>query len=498
MRYRFVHKKRYMTALKNVFRMDTFRPGQEEAVRALLSGRDLMCIFPTGAGKSLCFQLPAVMASQPTLVISPLIALMRDQVQHLNVRGIPAVCLDSQQAEDEFQQNLAAIAGGKAPLIYVSPERLKSRRFYDVISIHPPWLVVVDEAHCIVSWGSEFRPAYSEISQFIRQLRNRPVICAMTATADIRMQREICFNLGMRLPKQVQLPLVRTNLTFSVVTTLDHRQAILNACRKETGKVLIFCRRRAETERLAGWLRSLGISAEHYHAGMTREDRMAAQNRFALGQTSVLASTSAFGMGVDIPDIRLVIHETLADNMIDLIQQSGRAGRDGQPSGVIVLFDPLDVEQMRRHSVRSVFEAGKDRKRKSSALADISEKQRVLDWCLNGRCLTVGMARVFGQRAKPCGICSACLRAAKTGRFTRLAPTPSLRARPSELRYWVLGWERRSLIREAHLPRIGFSHLSLLRTVHSGTLHVGRSWDGKPKQRLQRLLEHMTAASLYE
>lgn len=497
MRFHLVHKKRYMAALKNVFGMDAFRPGQEQAVRALLAGRDLMCIFPTGAGKSLCFQLPAVMASQPTLVVSPLIALMRDQVQHLNERGIRAVCLDSQQSEEVFLENLTQIRNGMAPLIYVSPERLKSGRFIEAISAQPPWLVVVDEAHCIVSWGSEFRPAYREIGSFVRMLPQRPVVCAMTATADLRMQREIRANLGMQFAKMVQLPLIRSNLTMNVVTTIDQRGKIMTACQQEAGKTLIFCRRRAETERIAGMLRSRGLQADFYHAGMSREDRMAAQNRFASGETRILAATSAFGMGVDIPDIRLVIHESLPDNMIDLIQQSGRAGRDGRPAKVLVLFDPLDVEQMCRQTVRAAVEAGNDRRKKASAAANASNKRRVIDWCLNGRCLTVGMAKVFGQRVRPCGVCSACMRAKKKGRFSRLAPTPRLDARPWELCFWALNWERRSMIREAHLPRSGFRYTALLRAARTGNLSVGNAWKGVPEQRLQRLLEHMTRESIF-
>lgn len=487
-------KKRSLRALHDIFGIDQFRPGQEKAVQTLLSGRDLLCIFPTGAGKSLCFQLPAVMSPRPTVVVSPLIALMRDQVQGLRRRHIDAVCLDSQQSPAEFQASLAMVRSGQARLIYVSTERLKSRVFIEACMQCPPWLVVVDEAHCIVQWGADFRPAYREIAAFVTALPIRPVLCAMTATADRAMQREIAASLGLRFPKIVGLPLIRENLRFDVVTTIARDKVIRSAC-QNAGKSLVFCSTRREAEITAEFLRRFGLRAAHYHAGLPKEERRYIETLYASGEITVLASTSAFGMGVDIPDIRLVVHRTLPENMIDLIQQAGRAGRDGRPARVLILLDPLDVEYKRQSLVRRQVESRSDRAALSQLREDQASVRQVLDWCLNGRCLTQGMARVFGQRVGACGQCSACERAARAGRTDRLAPMPDLRSRGEGVIAWTLRWQRDSLVKASKLPRMGFHNGMIHDSITRGVIRCGKAWQGQPQERLQALLDHMNHAN---
>ena len=328
-----LERQRCLRALKTYFGLEGFRPGQEQAVEAILRGRDLLCLFPTGAGKSLCFQLPALLMDGPALVVSPLIALMRDQAAHLQARGIPAVYLDSLMPREAFDQALLQVAQGAARLVYVSPERLQSAAFQRAVSAHPPALLVVDEAHCAVQWGERFRPAYSQIGAFAQRLPRRPVICAMTATADRRMRKAICRQLGLRKPAVAVLPLLRENLRYSLATTLDcagwlHRYlAGQLPC-----KGLVFCHTRAACEQLSAAIASAvfadgrPLRVGYYHAGMDKAARGEAQRRFTAGEVDVLCCTSAFGMGVDVPDIRWCVHACLPPGVLDYAQQSGRVG----------------------------------------------------------------------------------------------------------------------------------------------------------------------------
>ena len=268
--------------LRDTFGVSGFRPGQEAAVETLLSGRDLLTLFPTGAGKSLCYQLPALLRPGCALVISPLIALMRDQVRHLRDAGIPAAGLDSLQTPTERAAVLEAAAAGELKLLYAAPERLQTPDFRRCFARRGLSLVVVDEAHCAVQWGDSFRPAYTAIGEFIRSLPVRPPVCAMTATADAAVRRGICERLGLVRPRVLTLPLLRENLRYEVRTTLDPgREAIRMAEAHPGEKGLVFCRTRARCESLAERFRQAGLPAREYHAGMTREERTARQDAFA-------------------------------------------------------------------------------------------------------------------------------------------------------------------------------------------------------------------------
>ena len=480
---------RRLQALQTIFGLQGFRPGQEKAVDALLRGRDLICILPTGAGKSLCWQLPAVLHEGWTLVVSPLIALMRDQLRALQAYGLDAICLDSLQTEDEREACMHQLESGQARIVLVSPERLQSVRFRRAVQARPPWLMVVDEAHCVPRWGDSFRPAYAQLDQFLGDLPARPVLCAMTATADAAMRRDIARSLGMRRPKRVVLPVTRDNLRMAVNTTIHPEETILLLMEEHAGeKRVVFCRTRRETEHLAALLQLEGMAAEHYHAGMDREERLAVQARFTDGKTEVLTATTAFGMGVDVPDIRCIVLSGLPDTMLDLAQQFGRAGRDGESADCVLLLDPAGLETRRKHL----------RRRRKDGWAQWHKAHRetsaLLDWCLSGRCLQQGIARAFGQRCAPCGVCSACLRAKRLGRFRRLTATPEIHhMRERHLRAWALRWERAEIARQSGAGRQAVMPEHVLRrAAETGIVPSGARMRGADIRRMQALLDHMT------
>ena len=482
-------KSRRLQALQTIFGLQGFRPGQEKAVDALLRGRDLICILPTGAGKSLCWQLPAALHEGWTLVVSPLIALMRDQLRALPAHGLDAICLDSLQTEDEREACIHQLESGQARIVLVSPERLQSVRFRRAVQARPPWLLVVDEAHCIPRWGESFRPAYAQLDQFLGDLPARPVLCAMTATADAAMRRDIARSLGMRRPRRVVLPVTRENLRMAVNTTIAPEETILLLMEQHAGeKRVVFCRTRRETERLAALLRLEGMAAEHYHAGMDREERLAVQARFTAGETEVLTATTAFGMGVDVPDIRCIVLDGLPDTMLDLAQQFGRAGRDGERADCVLVLDPAGLEMRRKHLRR--------RRKDGWALwhRACRETNSLLDWCLSGRCLQQGIARAFGQRCAPCGVCSACLRAEKLGGFRRMTATPELQhMRERHLRAWALRWERAEIARKSGMGKqtVMPEHV-LRRAAETGRMPSHTRMKKADSLRMASLLDHMT------
>lgn len=431
--------------LKDTFGLDGYRPGQKQAIETLLSGRDLLCILPTGAGKSLCWQLPAVVHDGLTVVVSPLIALMRDQVRHLREKGIPAVALDSLMLPEEREDAMRKLYSGAARIVFLAPERLVSASFRTLCRKRPPWLVVIDEAHCVVQWGGEFRPAYAGIGDFIRSLQARPVMCAMTATADRRMQRALTDMLGLRRPGRVTLPIVRENLIYEVRTTLDAAQEIQRIAEGTDGKAVVYCRTRARTEQLAKMLCAGGVRAASYHAGMNRDARSACQERFVNGSIRVLTATTAFGMGVDIPDIRCVIHDEPPASVTDYVQQSGRAGRDGQAAACILLIEP---NALIRRGMRMQHHLKKLRWRPIRLLNDLRRDWRpfrqLLRMVMTAKCIPSAAAKALGSRAKPCGCCSAC----RKGALIRRIP-PLLHMSEAQMIAWFLRWQRQAIAEKA-------------------------------------------------
>lgn len=423
--------------LQHTFGLDGYRPGQLDTIKAVLSGRDVMCILPTGAGKSLCWQLPAVVREGLTIVVSPLIALMRDQVQHLQARGINALSLDSLMTPQERDAVLSQIRQRTANILFVSPERLQQERFRRLCKETPPWLVVVDEAHCVVQWGEHFRPAYAAVEGFLRQLPQRPVLCAMTATADRKMQRAIAASLGLRRTKRVLLPVVRKNLVYDVHTTLNGTAEILRLCRQHPCRTVVFCRTRLRTERLAALMQGKGLHAGSYHAGMSREERMAAQQKFISGEWDILCATTAFGMGIDVPDIRRIIHDELPDSVIDYVQQTGRAGRDGMKAECILMLEPRHLVN-RADLKRKARETGGSRlQRWIKVQKRRQEQHRLMQILLTDACIPSGLARSFGQRSLPCGVCHACRKGAL------LENVPDIgKMKEWQVRAFLLMWQR--------------------------------------------------------
>ena len=437
-------KQETLRHLRETFGLTDYRPGQKAAVQALLSGRDVMCILPTGAGKSLCWQLPAVVHAGVTVVISPLIALMRDQVQHLAAIGVPAVALDSLMSPAEKEQALSAIRSGAVRIVFVSPERLQQGSFRHLCKEIQPWMIVVDEAHCIVQWGGEFRPAYRQIGDFLHGLQKRPVLCALTATADKRIQRAVIRELAAQKMKRIILPHIRENLVYEVRTTLDSWGEILRLYQREPNKTVVFCGARAAAERLSQRLTSHGISAAYYHAELERTERLAVQERFRTGEIQVLCATSAFGMGVDIPDIRRVIHAHLPADLIDYAQQSGRAGRDGNPATCMLLLEPNDllVEARRPGKVQGsgLMKHVRQRMDRRRSWRKI---EKLLHALLATECIPAAMAKALGQRVPPCGKCSAC----RKGQALKDIPH-FYGMKEWQLRLWFLRWQRSKLAEE--------------------------------------------------
>ena len=345
--------------LAGVFGHRGFRAGQGEAVAAVVAGRDAAVLLPTGAGKSLCYQVPAVVGFRAgrgtTIVVSPLIALMNDQVAALTARGVAAGAIHSQQ-EDEVQRAVvAAFLRGELALLYVSPERAALASFRRMLARVPIALVAVDEAHCVSQWGHDFRPEYLQLHE-LRDVVPAPMI-ALTATATPRVMDEIVEALRLRAPALVRGDFRRPNLRFAVYhhASDDDRLATLVAVcdaaglrsRQGAGRGIVYCATRKKTEQVAEALRSAGFPAAHYHAGRTALARDRAQTSFAAGRTRVLVATSAFGMGVDYSDVRLIVHAQAPGSLEAYYQEAGRAGRDGEPASCLLLYRPGDLVTQR-------------------------------------------------------------------------------------------------------------------------------------------------------
>jgi len=332
-----------LTALKQHFGFDSFRPRQEEIVSHALDGRDVFGLLPTGGGKSLCFQLPAVMEEGLTIVVSPLIALMKDQVDALTVAGIPATFLNSTLGESESRSRLRALYAGHPKLLYMAPERLMLPGFLDRTDSWKVRRIVVDEAHCISEWGHDFRPEYRQIGGLRERFPGIPIM-ALTATATERVRQDIVEHLHLDNPVVVVGSFNRENLTYRVIAKDKPYRQILDFLRARPGESgIVYCSSRKGTESLAEKLMEDKIRARPYHAGLTAEERSANQEAFLRDEVQVICATIAFGMGINKPNVRFVIHHDLPKNPEGYYQETGRAGRDGLPAECLLLFSPADV-----------------------------------------------------------------------------------------------------------------------------------------------------------
>ena len=324
--------------LKTHFGYDAFLPLQEEIVGSVMAGRDTFALMPTGGGKSLCYQLPALALPGLTLVVSPLIALMKDQVDALEANGIPAAFINSTQTHAELSQIVRQVRAGEVKLLYVAPERAVEQRFADFLSTLNISLLAIDEAHCVSEWGHEFRPAYRELASLRRVCPDTPVI-ALTATATERVRADILSQLGLRDPQVFISSFNRPNLSYAIVPKERNLPILLDLLEKYRGEsAIIYCGSRKDTEEMARNLRERGFNAEPYHAGLEPDVRRATQERFIRDRTSIVAATIAFGMGINKPDVRLVVHYDLPKSIESYYQETGRAGRDGLPSECVLFF----------------------------------------------------------------------------------------------------------------------------------------------------------------
>ena len=328
--------------LRDVFGHEAFRPGQEEALRRILAGDDLTLVMPTGSGKSACFQLPALLRDGLTLVISPLIALMKDQVEGLQARGVPATFVNSTISQEEQRQRLAAAAAGRIRLLYVAPERLAAPSFVRMVEARPPSMVAVDEAHCISQWGHDFRPAYLGIKDFLARFEaRRPQVVALTGTATPRVRADMAEQLGIPRDKLLMTGFRRENLRL-VVRQCERKSQrmdqVLAIARAVPGTGIVYCGTRREVEDVASGLAFEGHDAGAYHAGLSDELRTQVQEDFLSGRRRIIVATNAFGMGIDKADVRFVVHHALPGSVEAYWQEAGRAGRDGKPSWCVLLW----------------------------------------------------------------------------------------------------------------------------------------------------------------
>ncbi len=327
------------------FGLSAFRPGQREVISAIVAGNDCMCVMPTGGGKSLCYQLPAVIRPGLTIVVSPLIALMKDQVDALGKKGIPAALINSTLSLAEQNERLQDVASGKYKLVYVAPERLRSTRFLEAIRATPIQLLAVDEAHCISQWGHDFRPDYARLGRFREWLGDVQTV-ALTATATPRVRDDIVQVLRLQRPKQFMSGFARPNLNFGVKTFKSDREKdeqIERFLKHEKGAGIIYAATRKGCDALVEMIQSnLKISVGAYHAGMLPDQRRAIQERFMRNELRIIVATNAFGMGIDKPDLRFVIHYNIPGSLEAYYQEAGRAGRDGQESQCLLMYAMRD------------------------------------------------------------------------------------------------------------------------------------------------------------
>ena len=399
-------------ALKTYFGYDAFRGGQEPVIDTLLSGRDALAIMPTGAGKSVCYQVPALLLPGITLVISPLVSLMRDQVTQLVQMGVPAAFLNSSLTFRQYLLALSRAKEGRYKIIYVAPERLETEGFLDFACHADISLVAVDEAHCISQWGQDFRPSYLHIPAFLEKLGRRPPLGAFTATATPEVREDIEKLLGLRDPLRVTTGFDRKNLYFEVQEPADKRSALLELVRSRPDKCgIVYCSTRKTVEEVCGLLQEAGVSATRYHAGLEPEERQRNQEDFLYDRARVMVATNAFGMGIDKSDVRYVIHYNMPKDIESYYQEAGRAGRDGLPSSCILLYSGRDVR-----TAQFLIEHGESREELDAETAerlrerDMLRLRKMVGYCRTRRCLRQYILQYFGETAPDtCDTCWNCL-----------------------------------------------------------------------------------------
>lgn len=398
--------------LKQYFGYDAFREGQEEMIDSLLAGRDVLGIMPTGAGKSVCYQIPALLLGGITLVVSPLISLMKDQVEGLNQAGIHGAYLNSSLTVGQYRKALEYARAGRYPIIYVAPERLMTAEFMDFAMQAPISMVAVDEAHCVSQWGQDFRPSYLKIREFIERLPRRPVLGAFTATATQEVREDIISILLLQNPLVKATGFDRKNLYFGVMTPRDRYGALRNYldCHPGDGGI-IYCLTRKAVEEVCSRLNEDGFPAARYHAGLSDAERKRNQEDFIYDRIPIMVATNAFGMGIDKSNVRFVLHYGMPKNVESYYQEAGRAGRDGEPAECILYYNGQDVI-----TNQFFIEHNQDNEELDDAMRElVKEKDRdrlrkMTFYCFTNECLRDYILRYFGEcGSHDCGNCSNCL-----------------------------------------------------------------------------------------
>ncbi|GLX69581.1 DNA helicase RecQ [Paenibacillus glycanilyticus] len=390
--------------LKRVYGYDTFRPGQEDIIEGILEGKDTLAILPTGGGKSICFQVPSLIMPGTSIVISPLISLMKDQVDTLNRLGVPAAFLNSSLGAEEYRTVLRNALRGEYKMLYVAPERLDAPMFTTLSEqLHIP-MIAIDEAHCVSQWGHDFRPSYRQLAGWIGKMPNRPLVSAFTATATQEVAQDITAMLGLHDPNVFVTGFARPNLSLSVVSGGDKKNFLQQFLReREDQSGIIYTATRKEAEQVQELLIRKGIAAGKYHGGLSDTERAVTQEQFRFDELRVMVATNAFGMGIDKPNVRYVIHWQMPGDIESYYQEAGRAGRDGEESECVLLFEPQDVQVQ-----RFLIEQGMgDEYRKS---VQLSKLHNMMNYSRTQRCLQQYIVDYFGEKGvEPCGKCSNCL-----------------------------------------------------------------------------------------
>ncbi len=404
--------------LRTYFGYSSFREGQEELINGILTGNDVFGIMPTGAGKSICYQVPALMFDGITLVISPLISLMKDQVAALNQAGIYAAYLNSSLTQGQYFKALDYARKGKYKIIYVAPERLLTESFLE-FAIHADLsFVSVDEAHCVSQWGQDFRPGYLKIEEFLKKLPKRPIVGAFTATATKEVQQDVVRLLQLSKPRVVTTGFNRENLNFFVLHAKDKKAALIRILRTHYGESgIVYCITRKLVEEVYERLSERGLEVSRYHAGMSDDERRRNQEEFTSDRTQIMVATNAFGMGIDKPDVRFVVHYNMPKNMESYYQEAGRAGRDGEKADCYLMYSAQDV-----HTNQYFIENNRENEElDEKALASVMEKDRerlkkMVFYCHTKFCYRKYMLNYFGEKAKEyCGSCGNCIEKIQTG-----------------------------------------------------------------------------------
>ena len=399
-----VTKQQTLRMLETYFGYTSFRPAQEAPIASLLRNEDVIGIMPTGAGKSICFQIPALCKSGLTIVFSPLISLMKDQVDGLLVQNIPAALINSTLTQAEFNKTMYEVRSGKIKLLYIAPERLGSNFFCNVLRALPIAQVIVDEAHCISEWGHDFRPSYRLIGEWLNSLPKRHNVGAFTATATKYVENDIKKLLGLDKANVYVTGFDRPNLSFSVIRTPKRMDYVVHYVRQHANENgIIYCATRKDVDRVYENLTRAGIKVGHYHGGLSDEVRSEMQNAYADDKLQVMVATNAFGMGIDKSNVRYVLHYQMPRNMESYYQEAGRAGRDGAPAECILLYSGQDV-QVHKYLIEQSIETPERQE------VELRKLQSMIDYCFCSNCLRKYMLNYFGESTvwTTCDNCSSC------------------------------------------------------------------------------------------